>query len=141
RLAERTISGRNQTIVHGDAHIWNAMLPRSGGDDVRFIDFDAWHVGLPTADLANMMAMQWYPEWRRGAESKQLDHYHETLLTQGVRGYDRAALAEDYRRSVLWNLTAPAWQEGYGVPPVIWWNNLQRVLLAVDDLGCAALLE
>jgi hypothetical protein len=22
------------------------------------------------------------------------------------------------------------------IPPVIWWNNLERVLLAVDDLGC-----
>jgi hypothetical protein len=27
-----------------------------------------------------------------------------------------------------------------GIPPVIWWNNLERVLLAVEDLGCRDLL-
>jgi hypothetical protein len=58
-----------------------------------------------------------------------------------VRGYDRAALAADYRLSTLWQLATPVWQEAYGVPPVIWWNNLQRVLLAVDDLGCRDLLD
>jgi hypothetical protein len=26
------------------------------------------------------------------------------------------------------------------IPPVIWWNNLERILLAVDDLGCRELL-
>jgi hypothetical protein len=26
------------------------------------------------------------------------------------------------------------------IPPVIWWNNLERILLAVDDLGCRDLL-
>jgi hypothetical protein len=26
-------------------------------------------------------------------------------------------------------------------PPVIWWNNLDRIMLAVDDLGCRDLLS
>jgi hypothetical protein len=30
----------------------------------------------------------------------------------------------------------PVWQAAYGIPPVIWWNNLERVMMAVDDLSC-----
>jgi hypothetical protein len=28
-----------------------------------------------------------------------------------------------------------------GAPPVIWWNNLEHVMMAIDDLGCRDLLE
>jgi hypothetical protein len=41
---------------------------------------------------------------------------------------------------VLWNTTIPVWQEANGVPSVIWWNNLERIFLAVDDLDCRELL-
>jgi len=46
----------------------------------------------------------------------------------------------DYRISVLWQITTRVWQAQYNIPPVIWWNNLERVLLAVNDLGCRDLL-
>jgi hypothetical protein len=26
------------------------------------------------------------------------------------------------------------------IPPNIWWNDLERIMLAVDDLGCRELL-
>jgi hypothetical protein len=29
---------------------------------------------------------------------------------------------------------------GEDIPPVIWWNNFERIMLAVDDLGCRELL-
>jgi hypothetical protein len=141
RLGARGVTSRRLTITHGDAHIWNCMLPRDDGDDVRFFDWDAWRVGPGTSDLAYMMAVQWYPDWRRNAEPLLLDRYHETLLAHGVRDYDREALAADYRLSTLWQLVTPVMQQAYGVPALYWWNNLQRVLLAVDDLGCRDLLE
>jgi hypothetical protein len=70
-----------------------------------------------------------------------LDHYHEELLARGVRGYDRHVLDEDYRLSALWHITTPLWQEANNLPPVIWWNNLERIFLAVEDLGCRELLD
>ncbi|WP_441280905.1 hypothetical protein [Tardiphaga sp. 862_B3_N1_1] len=57
-----------------------------------------------------------------------------------MRGYDRRALNDDYRLSVLWQITTPVWQEANNIPPVIWWNNLERIMLAVDDLDCRELL-
>ena len=62
------------------------------------------------------------------------------LLPAAAQGYDRRALQEDYRLSVLWQTTTPIWHHTAGIPPVIWWNNLERVMMAVEDLGCEELL-
>mgnify|MGYP003694226113 CR=1 FL=1 len=141
RLLARYHSHRNVTIVHGDAHVWNSFLPREGGgDDVRLFDWDLWRIDCASDDLAYMMAMHWYPDLRRRIERPLLDRYHAALVAHGVRGYDRRALDDDYRLSVLWQITTPVWQATNDIPPVIWWNNLERILLAVDDLGCRDLL-
>ena len=141
RLNERTLGHRHMTIVHGDAHFWNCFVPKDGADgDVLLFDWDSWRLDTATDDLAYMMAMHWYPEFRQRAEKPALDHYHAELVASGVRGYDRAAIEDDYRLSVLWHIATPMWQASINVPPVIWWNNLERIFMAVDDLGCRDLL-
>jgi hypothetical protein len=69
-----------------------------------------------------------------------LGYYHEVLLAHGVHSYSRADLQEDYRLSVLLHTFTPVFQAGLKLPPVIWWNNFQRIMAAVDDLGCRELL-
>lgn len=141
RLAERYRARRNMTVAHGDAHVWNCLIPKQANNgDARLFDWDAWHIDLATDDLAYMMAMHWYPDRRARLERSLLDRYHATLVARGVAGYDRAALQADYRLSVLWQIRRPLWQMAVGIPPVIWWNNFERIMLAVDDLGCAELL-
>ncbi len=141
RLFARYHSHRNLTIVHGDAHVWNCFLPKDEpSGDVRLFDWDTWRIGIPSNDLAYMMAMHWYPDLRRRRERLLLDRYHAALLAHGVRAYDRRALDEDYRLSTLFQITTPVLQAAYNIPPWIWWNNLERILLAVDDLGCRELL-
>ena len=141
-LTQRYHSRRDVTIVHGDAHVWNFLLPKDPArEDVRLFDFDQWRINVGSSDLAYMMAMQWYPDRRSAVERPLLDCYHEALLAGGVRGYDRQALDDDYRRSVLWHVTKPVWQWSAGIPPLIWWNNLERIFMAVDDLGCRELLD
>ena len=138
RLAR--LQGRNLTIVHGDAHVWNAFVRRNGDDAALLLDWEDWSLGIATDDLAYMMAMHWYPDRRRRMEKALLDCYHATLLAQGVSGYDRPTLDEDYRWSVLWQITRPIWQEAFNVPARVWWNNLERAFLAIDDLDCRDLL-
>jgi hypothetical protein len=140
-LIARYESHRNLTITHGDAHVWNCFMPRDGGGDVRLFDWDSWRIGLGATDLAYMMAVHWYPDRRRRMERVLVDRYHGILVEHGVHGYDRQALADDYRLAVLWQMITPVWQAAYDIPPVIWWNNMQRILLAVDDLGCRELLS
>jgi hypothetical protein len=103
-------------------------------------DWDSWRLGVATDDLAYMMAVHWYPDRRSRMERPLLEVYHAALQTHGASGYSRSQLDDDYRLSVLWHITTPLWQAGANIPPVIWWNNLERVLLAVDDLGCRDLL-
>lgn len=132
---------RHMTVVQGDSHVWNCFLPKQqGAAPAMLFDWDSWSLNVATGDLAYMMAIHWYPELRRGRESHLLDVYHAELLAQGVRGYDRDALREDYRLSVLWQITRPIQQHAIGIPPLIWWNNLERVHMAAEDLDCRALL-
>ncbi len=142
RLFARYQSRRNVTLIHGDAHVWNVLMPKDGqSGDVCLFDWDAWRIGIPSTDLSYMMAMHWYPDLRRYRERPLLDRYHAALLAHGVGGYDRRALDEDYRLSVLLQILTPVLHAAYDIPPWIWWNNLERILLAVDDLGCRELLD
>jgi hypothetical protein len=77
--------------------VWNIFLPRDGGDDLRLFDWDGWRIGIAASDLAYMMALHWYPDRRQRLERTLLDRYQAMLLAQGVRGYDREALHDDYR--------------------------------------------
>lgn len=141
RLFARYHSRSNLSIVHGDAHVWNCFLPKDGGDDVRLFDWDSWRIGVASSDLSYMMAVHWYPERRRRTERPLLDRYHAALVAHGVHGYDRRALDEDYRASVLRQLMTPVWQAAIDLPPVIWWGHVERICLAIDDLGCREFLS
>jgi Ecdysteroid kinase-like family len=141
RLLARYHSRRNLTIIHGDAHSWNFFLPKPrGSETVRLLDWESWSIDAATDDLSYMMAMLWYPDRRRRMERSLLDLYHATLLDNGVSGYDRQALDHDYRLSALWLITRPVGQAVNNIGPRVWWNNLERIMLAVDDLGCRDLL-
>ncbi len=141
-LLARYHSRRNLTIIHGDAHAWNFFLPRPGEDEnVRLLDWESWSLDTATDDLAYMMAMLWYPDRRRRTERPLLDIYHAALLTHGVGHYDRQSLDDDYRLSTLWLITRPIGQAANNIPPRVWWDNLERIFLAVDDLGCRELLD
>jgi hypothetical protein len=140
-LNKRCHSHRDMTIVQGDAHYWNCFLPKDGGDDVRFFDWDCWRIDVGTDDLAYTIALHLYPDRRNILERSLLDLYHATITAHGVTGYDRRSLDADYRLSVLWQIATPVWQFNANIPAVIWWNNLERIMLAVDDLGCRDLLS
>jgi thiamine kinase-like enzyme len=141
RLLARYHSHRNLTIIHGDAHPWNFFLPRYGGsEDVRQIDWEDWSINTATDDLAYMMAMLWYPDHRRRMERPLLDLYHASLLDNGIVDYDRHSLDDDYRLSALWLIIRPVRQAINNIAPRVWWNNLERIMLAVDDLDCRDLL-
>jgi hypothetical protein len=142
RLLDRYRSHRNLTLVHGDAHVWNAMFPRQPDrDHVRLVDWDAWRIDTATDDLAYMLALHWYPDWRRRHERDSLQRYHDVLVAAGVRDYSFDALWQDYRLSVLWQITTPMWQANHAITPMIWWAHLDRIMRAVHDLDCLDLLD
>jgi len=141
KLLQRFRSHRHMTVIQGDAHVWNCFLPKDGIDTPRLFDWDGWQPNIGADDLAYMIAMHWFPEMRQQTERPLLDAFHDELLAHGVAGYDRRALQDDYRHTVLWQITRPIWMRAVRIPPNIWWNNLERIHLAADDLGCRELLD
>jgi len=129
------------TIIHGDSHAWNFLLPRSGVGGACVFDWDSWRGGIGSHDLAYMIAMHWYPERRARLESHLLDKYHAALLTNGVEGYSRDALRDDYRLSTLFLSLTPVNHAWIDIPQGIWLNHFERIMMAVDDLGCRELLD
>jgi aminoglycoside phosphotransferase (APT) family kinase protein len=129
------------TLGHGDAHVWNLLYPRDGAAvGIRLIDWGSWRVGRGAADLAYMMALHWFPERRARLEAPLLERYHAGLSAHGVTGYSLDRLWEDYRFAVIAYLATPVWQQSLGIPPVIWWPHLNRIVAAFEDLDCARLL-
>ena len=137
----RLAAGRAVTLVHGDTHFWNFLMPRDpAADKVRIVDWAAWHLGIGPADLAYTIALFWFPERRARMEQGLVRRYHAGLLEHGVAGYDWEQCWHDYRAAVIFHLFWPVfwWR---GLPQHIWWHALEKGMLAFEDLGCAELLD
>ncbi len=136
----RLTDSRAHTIIHGDAHTWNFLFPRSGSGPAYLIDWQLWHVDIGARDLAYFMALHWYPRRRRELELSLLRRYHEALLAHGAADYTFDDSLLDYRRCVIRNLTIPIILQSRGMKPDAWWHRLECALSAYRDLECDELL-
>ena len=128
------------TIIHGDAHTWNFLFPRSGEGAALLIDWQLWHVDVGARDLAFFIALHWYPGRRREFERPLIEYYYHRLLKYGVQNYSFDELWLDYRRCVVRNLTIPIIFWSRGMKPEGWWHRLECALMAYRDLACDELL-
>lgn len=130
------------TLCHGDAHFWNVLYPKEGiAGGVNIIDWDNWRPSTGARDLAYTMAVHWYPERRRRFERKLLLRYQHELESHGIAGYDMDALWRDYRLAAISSIVTPLSQAAAGLPPLIWWGHLERIMLAYEDLDCEELID
>ena len=136
----RLTDSRALTIIHGDAHSWNFLFPRSGSGPAYLIDWQLWHIDIGARDLAFFMALHWYSGRRRELERPLLRRYHGALLAHGVANYTFDDLWLDYRRCVVRNLTIPIIFWSAGKKPSGWWHRLECALAAYNDLECEELL-
>lgn len=129
------------TLVFEDVHTGNFLYPRNESDKLYFIDWEQWGVNLAMNDLAYMMALFWSSERRSHLEKGYLQRYHQRLLENGIQGYSWDALWNDYRLCIIRHLFIPAWQWKAGSPPPdVWWNHLERICSAFEELNCHELL-
>ena len=135
----RLTDQRALTIIHGDAHTWNFLFPRSGAGAALLIDWQLWHIDVGARDLA-FFTLHWYPSRRRELEQPLLRYYHDCLLKRGVGNYSFDELWVDYRRSVVRNLTIPILFWSRGMNPEGWWHRLECALASYRDLECDELL-
>src|SRR5258708_19465563 len=60
-LFKRYQSHRDVTIIQGDAHVWNCFLPKNGGENVRFFDWDSWRIDTGSDDPPYIRPLPCYP--------------------------------------------------------------------------------
>jgi thiamine kinase-like enzyme len=141
-LSTRLATGKGLTLIHGDIHIGNFLYPHNPNHDtVRILDWKSWSIDIGADDLAHMMAIFWFPERRSRLEQELLRRYYAQVVDDGVMDYDWSACWYDYRLSVIRYLFYPMWQWSRGGSADIWWNHLERVMLAFQDLQCTELLD
>lgn len=137
----RLTSAAGLTVTHGDAHWWNLLYPRDTVKHrVRLFDWQLWHVDVGARDLAFMVALGGYTERRAVMEQNLIRRYYDSLTAHGVTNYTWDDCWNDYRWSTLRNLNVPVVQWSQGRSTKLWWGNLERAMLAYEDLGCSELL-
>jgi hypothetical protein len=140
-LFQRHATGRNLTLVHGDAHLGNFLFPREPeGGGAFILDWQFWHATIAGTDLAFMMATDWEPPTRRLLERRLVERYYAGLLAHGVRNYAWDDCWNDYRLSViLVSIFIPVWRWSlfHWVPDL---PALTNSMTAFEDLHCAELL-
>lgn len=132
-LAERQATAP-RTLVHGDPHYGNLLLPRHPGGQVLWIDWAVWHLNLAASDIAYML------DWQRAADLRCIHLYHDRLISHGI-AYPWDALEHDYRLTALAHLLWPPFWHAFGLPERIWLENLKGMSARAAAMGLAALLD
>ena len=137
--ATRLASSGRQTLVHGDAHPWNFLLPADPGRSCILLDWQVWGIDFGSADLAYLMALHWFPERRRRFERSLVEVWRQALADCDIN-VDAASAWEDYRFSAA-GLLARVVVYSAVIPAAIWWPHLERAFLAFDDLDCRTFFD
>lgn len=139
---QRLTSRKRNTLIHGDAHSWNILLPHDEpGGRAYLIDLATMRLRPATNDVAYLMALKWKPERRARLEMPLVRHYHQALVTRGVTDFSWDDCLLDYRYSIVTHLTTPVVQCGVGfLSPGIWRANFTRILAAFRELNCRELI-
>ncbi|MEW6737297.1 MAG: hypothetical protein AB1489_38800 [Acidobacteriota bacterium] len=129
------------TVTHGDAHWWNLLYPCDPDrHQVCLFDWQLWHVDVGVRDIAFMVALGGYSERMAAMEQNLIRHYYDSLIAHGVGNYTWDDCWNDYRWSALRNLNIPVIQWSQGRSTELWWSNLERAMLAYEELRCYELL-
>ena len=136
----RLLEQRALTVIHGDAHTWNFLFPRSGQGMPYLIDWQLWHPDVGAKDLAFMIGLHFDRTVREQLELPLLHFYHQELTSAGISSYSFDDLMLDYRRCLVRNLTFPIILWARGTPRESWRHRLDYALAAYRDHGAAELL-
>ena len=132
-IDKRLHAGKNITVLHGDLHPENILLPKPPGSSPReelsprvteegsaehhrgavFVDLEAVRMGLGAEDLAMLLALHLAPE--RALALPLLERYHQKLC---IAGYSFEMLLADYKIAIAEALFFPVklWHDGIDDP-------------------------
>ncbi|MCL2512388.1 MAG: helix-turn-helix domain-containing protein [Oscillospiraceae bacterium] len=93
--------GHNITIIHGDMHPGTVWVSKTGKNDVRFDGLQAVRIGLPTEDLAMLIALHIEPDRQKALPL--LDFYYR-LISENAEDYSYETFMSDYKIAIMENM-------------------------------------
>jgi thiamine kinase-like enzyme len=140
----RRFAAMPHTLVHFDYRADNLFFDDVG--DVVVIDFQAISKGGGAADVGYLLSQNLASDVRREHEDELLHTYHDTLLANGVRGYEFDQLAADYRVGVVYGFVIPVFAVGSldassERAMALWTAVLERVQDAIGQHDAHSLLD
>jgi thiamine kinase-like enzyme len=141
RLDERYLTHKNLTLTHGDTHYWNFLFPKGKDGRIKIIDWDSYENGIGAMDIAYMIALHWFPTHRKEYEMELLELYHNSLVNNGVVNYSFSEFIYDYKWAVINLLFVPVFQWKMKLWAGIWYNHIERIFSAYEDLYCNEIIE
>jgi hypothetical protein len=137
----RRTAGLPLTIVHGDAHPWNFLMPLAATDGrTCLLDWEGWSIEPGPHDLASLIALHLPVSERQALEEELVERYGDELRKRGVVGYDQTACWDDYRRSIIRRVLSPVGLWSRGTHARAWWPALEHMTAAYHDLRCEDVL-
>lgn len=85
-------------LIHGDLHPGHVFVNREDRNKVNFIDFEAVRIGLPTEDLAMLLALHLEPE-KKNADNLLRIYFDE--FSKYVEDYTYEAFVSDYKLAIM----------------------------------------
>lgn len=135
RIKERIRHDPAQTLVHGDAHFWNFLIPHEKTESPILIDWQSWEIGFAPRDLVYTIGLHWFPERRQRYEQKLLDLYLDELHRHEI-DYSHEQMMYDYRLLISLMIVIPVMQYSFEIPAGIWWPHFDRAFAAYDEHHC-----
>ena len=131
-LYDKRISKSKLTLIHGDLHPWNILVPNEGNGLPLIFDWELLCRGLGVYDLCYLiLRCRLDPEERRRFEAALIPRYQNRLVELGVVDYSLDACHQDYRLAIIPNILPPlAWQRPH---------NLVATMEAFFDWNCEEL--
>jgi hypothetical protein len=136
RLRARIERRAALTLVHGDCYLTQFLVPRAESGETFLVDLDSVG-GAPGAfDLAFLLPTFWTKAQRAENELRCLRTYHDSLLANGVDGYDWDDLLLDYRMMIAFVVFDPVFDHANGSPTAYWEPKMRCLTAAYVEWDC-----
>jgi len=134
---QRINSKNNVTIGNGDSHIYNFMIPLNKTTSIPLLlDFQFWGEAIGTNDLSHLTRVAFSNNLKREIQLPLVEHYHKTLLANGVTGYSWDDCWQDYRLNSVTKVLIPFYQyTGFKMKYEEWIGDLQGLVYNYEYLN------
>ena len=144
QVAYERIKKENITVIHADAHFWNFFYPKDMTNQKSkaiLSDWQTWSISVGGQDLAYMIGLFFYPDYRHLMEKELIKRYHNDLLKFGIKDYSWDDCWYDYKLFAILNIYRIIWWWSVNMPSQLWWPRLESSISTIEDLNCMELLE